>query len=78
MGMDAPMPNPDVSLERFLTTEEVAARYRTSPTTVSWWRRTHYGPQGIKVGRRVLYSEAELLRFERALASDELSRGQSA
>lgn len=53
----------------FLTTEEVAARYRTSPATVRWWRQLGtYGPKGIKVGRRVLYSQAEIDRFEKELA----------
>ncbi|MET8401424.1 helix-turn-helix domain-containing protein [Streptomyces sp900116325] len=61
---------PGATAERFLTTEEVAARYRTSPTTVSWWRRQGYGPKGIKVGRRVLYPEAEIERFERDLAAE--------
>lgn len=68
MGREVTFPQVGGTQECFLTTEEVAARYRTSPTTVSWWRRTNYGPKGIKVGRRVLYSQAEIDRFEQELA----------
>jgi len=71
MGQNAAPPRSSEPSSRFFTTEEVAARYRTSPTTVSWWRRQKYGPKGIKVGRRVLYTQAELDRFERELAEQE-------
>lgn len=53
----------------YLTTEDVAARYRTAPSTIRYWRHIGYGPKGIKVGRRVLYSPAEIDRFEKALAN---------
>jgi hypothetical protein len=33
-----------------------------------YWRHIGYGPKGIKVGRQILYSIAEINRFERALA----------
>jgi DNA-binding transcriptional MerR regulator len=51
----------------YLTTSEVAARYRTAESTIRFWRMTGRGPKGIKVGRRVLYSRAEIERFEREL-----------
>ncbi|MEU0716803.1 helix-turn-helix domain-containing protein [Streptomyces lavendulocolor] len=54
---------------RYLTTAEVASRYRTAQSTVRFWRHTGYGPKGVKVGRRVLYAEEELDRFERELAA---------
>ncbi|GAA1283480.1 helix-turn-helix transcriptional regulator [Streptomyces javensis] len=60
----------------YLTTADVAARYRTAPSTVRYWRHIGYGPKGIKVGRRVLYTEAELERFERGLAAE--AEGKSA
>ncbi len=53
--------------DRYLVTEEVAERFRTSPGTVRYWRHIGYGPQGIKVGRRVLYAEADVLQFEQGL-----------
>lgn len=46
------------------TTADVAKRYRTSPGTVRYWRHVGYGPRGVKNGRRVLYSETELTRFD--------------
>lgn len=46
-----------------LTTEDVAARYRTTAATVRYWRHTGYGPAGVRVGRRVLYDEVEVEAF---------------
>ncbi|MEU0166767.1 helix-turn-helix domain-containing protein [Streptomyces iakyrus] len=53
---------------RYLTTAEVAERYRTAESTVRYWRQIGKGPRGIKIGKRVLYPEAELLRYELTLA----------
>lgn len=53
---------------RYLTTSEVAERYRTAESTVRYWRQIGKGPRGIKIGKRVLYPEAELLRYELVLA----------
>lgn len=50
---------------RFLTTAEVAERYRTSPGTVRYWRHISKGPTGFLVGRRVLYRLDECERWER-------------
>jgi helix-turn-helix protein len=50
---------------RLLTTGEVAARFRTSPSTVRYWRYLGIGPAGIRVGRRVLHDEAECDRWWR-------------
>ncbi|WP_030562679.1 helix-turn-helix transcriptional regulator [Streptomyces aureocirculatus] len=52
---------------RYLTTAEVAERYRTAESTVRYWRHIGKGPRGINVGKRVLYPEAELLRYEHIL-----------
>jgi hypothetical protein len=52
---------------RYLTTAEVAERYRTAESTDRYWRHIKKGPLGIKVGKRVLYPEAELLRYEHTL-----------
>ncbi len=38
-----------------------------SRSTVRYWRHIQKGPRGIKIGKRVLYPEAELLRYERTL-----------
>lgn len=53
----------------YLTTAEVAERYRTKDATVRYWRMTDYGPRGVKVGRRVLYPLAEIERFDAELAA---------
>ncbi|MER5209434.1 helix-turn-helix domain-containing protein [Streptomyces sp. NPDC002838] len=58
----------ETEVPTYLTTKDVAARYRTAPSTVRYWRHVGYGPKGIKVGRQVLYSLAEIDRFEKALA----------
>ncbi len=52
---------------RYFTTEEVAERYRTVPATVRYWRHIGYGPKGTKVGRKILYSEDEISRFDAEL-----------
>lgn len=54
--------------QKYLTTDEVAAKYRTQPSTVRYWRHIGYGPIGVKVGRRVLYATDELERFDALLA----------
>ena len=57
--------NPD-----YLTTDEVAARYRRPAATIRYWRHTGYGPKGVKMGKRVVYARAEIERFDRELAQD--------
>jgi excisionase family DNA binding protein len=47
-------------MEKYLTTQEVAAVTRTSPATVRYWRRRGTGPEAVKRGRRVLYPESAL------------------
>ncbi|MEU9494546.1 helix-turn-helix domain-containing protein [Streptomyces sp. NPDC048215] len=58
----------------YLTTADVAARYRTAASTVRYWRHIGYGPKGVKVGRRILYSQAEIERFERSLAEEQIKK----
>jgi hypothetical protein len=52
----------------WLTLAEVAEHYRTPTATVRYWRHCGTGPQGVKVGTRVLYHRAEIERFDRELA----------
>ena len=54
---------------RLLTTEEVATHFRTSPSTVRYWRHLGIGPAGVRVGKRVLYEEAECERWWQQKAS---------
>lgn len=53
----------------YLTTAEVARRYRTADATVRYWRMVGYGPKGVKVGRRVLYAADEIERWDKELAT---------
>lgn len=67
----SPLSRKGLPVERYLTTAEVALRYRTAESTIRYWRHIGYGPHGVKVGRRVLYSEAALDQFDRLLADQE-------
>ncbi len=51
-----------------ITTSQVAERFRTSESTVRYWRSIKYGPEGRRVGKRVLYSLAEVEAFWASLA----------
>ncbi|MGW2781046.1 helix-turn-helix domain-containing protein [Streptomyces populi] len=41
---------------KYLTTNEVAERYRTAPSTVRYWKHIGYIPGAVKRGRRTLYA----------------------
>jgi hypothetical protein len=47
------------------TDEEVAGRYGLSVGTLRNWRYLGIGPRSIKAGRKPLYPEGELARWER-------------
>ncbi|MFF9168292.1 MULTISPECIES: helix-turn-helix domain-containing protein [unclassified Streptomyces] len=51
-------------IDKYLTTEEVARRYRVSPVTVRYWRHIGYIPDGVKRGRRVLYDPDALDQWD--------------
>lgn len=53
----------------YLTTEEVAKLVRTSPATVRYWRHVGAGPKSFRVGRRVLYDEADIKAWLEAAKS---------
>lgn len=59
----------------YLTTAEVAAHYRTAPSTVRYWRHIGYGPKGTKVGRRFLYPAAAISKFDEELLAQVASHG---
>lgn len=54
-------------MDRYFTTKELAERYRTPQSTIRYWRHVGYGPKGVKVGRKVLYPESEVQRFDQEL-----------
>lgn len=52
-------------MTQMLTTEEIAERYRTSPSTVRYWRMEGQGPRGVRIGKRVLYDLRDVEAFEK-------------
>lgn len=50
-------------MDRLLTLPEVAEMLRTSPDTLRYWRHVGAGPRSGKLGRRVIYREADVLAF---------------
>jgi hypothetical protein len=53
----------------YWTTKEVAARFRTAPSTVRYWKMIGWGPKGVRCGRKTLYLASEVERFEAELAA---------
>ncbi len=66
---NAPWPR----LPRLLDTDELAAYLRTPKATIEYWRVTGSGPEFMRIGRKVFYSEADVLTW---LASTKTSRGE--
>ncbi len=60
--------------QKYLTTEEMAARYRTVPSVIRHWRQTGYGPSGVRVGKRVLYPREQVEAFDRQLCEQSTAR----
>lgn len=58
-------------MDKYLTTEEVAAITRSTPSTVRYWRHIGKGPRGIKRGKRVLYAESDVAAW---LAEDDQAK----
>lgn len=56
-----------MSVDKFLTPEEVSKRYRDAVTvgTLENWRALGIGPSYIKVGKAVLYPVEELNAWDR-------------
>jgi len=46
-----------------LTTTEVAERLRTPIATLRYWRHIGTGPPSARLGRRVLYREADVNKW---------------
>ena len=53
--------------KEYLTTDEMAARYRTVASVIRYWRHSGYGPEGVKCGKRVLYPREQVEAFDRQL-----------
>lgn len=46
-----------------LTTSEVAALTRAPISTIRYWRHVGWGPPSFRLGRRVLYRQADVDRW---------------
>jgi predicted site-specific integrase-resolvase len=70
---------PPATGRRRLTTVEVAERYRTSASTIRYWRHIGYLPAGTRYGKRVLYRPEDLDAWDREReAEDAPARGGAA
>lgn len=49
----------------FLTAEQLATRWNTTPATLSQWRWNGRGPIYTKIGRGILYHIEDIKQFER-------------
>lgn len=50
--------------DAFMTTEELAARWRTTPVGIAAQRYRGVGPRGYRIGKRVLYRLADVEAWE--------------
>ena len=58
----------------FLTTREVALRYRTAPSTIRYWRHVGYLPAGTRYGKRTLYRREDLDAWDRERQAEDAAR----
>jgi DNA-binding transcriptional MerR regulator len=56
---------------KYLTTAEVGEIVRAPVETVRYWRHIGSGPRSFKVGRRVLYDEADVRAWIEARRASE-------
>jgi DNA-binding transcriptional MerR regulator len=54
-------PDPEIV---YYTTEDLAKRFRTSVSTIRYWRLVGTGPTGVRYGRRVLYAQHDVTAWE--------------
>jgi hypothetical protein len=62
------------STDEFLTAEELAERWRTTPAGIANMRYRGTGPPGHRIGRRVLYKRSEVEAFEASRHDDQRPR----
>ena len=46
--------------DRLLTVPEVSQRLHKAPATLRWWRHEKRGPKSFKLGRTIVYREADV------------------
>ena len=52
--------------KKYLTTKELAKRWRRSPRTIEGWRSRKTGPNYAELNGMVLYDLDEIIKFENA------------
>jgi predicted site-specific integrase-resolvase len=62
----------------FLTPDQVAERYQISPDSLKEWRYKGRGPKFLRIGKRVRYREADLLRWEQEQEQEAAARARPA
>nr|DAY63354.1 MAG TPA: helix-turn-helix domain protein [Caudoviricetes sp.] len=48
----------------YLTTKELSKRWKINPNTIEHWRTQGFGPEFIRIGRKILYSLDSIIAFE--------------
>lgn len=48
----------------YLTTKELSKRWKLNPNTIEHWRTQGFGPEFIRIGRKILYSLESIIAFE--------------
>jgi hypothetical protein len=61
----------------YMTTAEIAERFRRPEATVRWWRYIGYGPESVKVGRAALYPVEAVEAFEAQLRAEAAEKAAS-
>ena len=52
--------------KKYITTKELAKRWRRSPRTIEGWRSKKTGPSYLELNGMVLYDLDEIIKFENA------------
>lgn len=65
------------SSDQWQSNEDLAKRYGVSVDTIRKWRKEGTGPVGVRFGRHVRYSPAELARWEQAQAAKQRGHATS-
>jgi predicted DNA-binding transcriptional regulator AlpA len=70
------VPNhPDRTLPELLTITEAAELLRTPVATLRYWRHLGTGPRSFRLGRRVVYRQADIRVWLEALPCDHSEAG---
>ncbi len=60
----------ETMMEKLMTTGDVAEATRSTIDTVRYWRSAGIGPSGFRVGKKVLYREADVIAWIESKSAD--------